>query len=181
MKNILLLLCILSSLSLHAQDIIFEDDFEGGTTFKTGWTATPGTEGIVDISTTAAFEGLNGVRIGKSSDGGFATNKLDLALDLSAYDQVELVFNILDFFNEDHDEDGLFLSDDGGSNWEPVFTFKPESWCDNQWGTYQPFDIDKLAAEAGLSLTANFVIRFQQYDNADFNGINDEDGFYIDN
>ncbi len=41
-------------------------------------------------------------------------------------------------------------------------------------------DIDALAAAHGLSLTAIFVIRFQQIGSGDFNTLGDEDGFIVD-
>jgi len=190
MKNLLLIAIMLCTTHLFAQDIIFEDGFEtdhdpetDGIQFHPNWTATPGTDGIVDISPSAKNEGLNGVRMGKSTDGGFATNTLDLTLDLSGYEQVELLFDIAELVDENHEEDGLFLSDDNGASWKQVHTFNPESWCNNQWGTYQPFDIDKLAADAGLSLNSQFKIRIQQHDNGDYNTKygSEGDGFYIDN
>jgi len=87
---------------------------------------------------------------------------------------------LYDLADETQIQDGLYFSDDGGLNFTKVYDFDPLSWC-NQWGSFPPFDVDKLAAANGLSLTSQFVIRFQQHDEHDFRGSPNIDGFYIDN
>ncbi|WP_375585357.1 putative Ig domain-containing protein [Cyclobacterium xiamenense] len=174
-------LCFVAS-SLYGQEVIFEDNFETGT-FGAQWTARPnidgGQNGIAEIFTNS--DGSSYVRLGKSSDaGGFTTNALDLNLDLAGQTDVELLFAIYNYYDETQDEDGLYMSDDGGSTFTKVFDFMPGSWCDLAWGSFPPLSISKLAADHGLNLNDQFVIRFQQYDNANFGTFGDEDGFYLD-
>ncbi len=186
MKNLLLIAIMLCSTHLFAQDIIFEDDFEAGTTFKAEWEEKPnltGADGVVEIDDLiGADESQFAAKIGKSLDGGVATNALDLHLDLSGQDQVELSFKILDFNDATDFEDGLYFSDDGGESFTKVYDFRAEDWADYIYGQFPPFDVDKLAEIYGLELTDKFVIRFQQYGDSDFNisNGNDGDGFYID-
>nr|WKN39680.1 T9SS type A sorting domain-containing protein [Tunicatimonas sp. TK19036] len=181
-RFILLLFATLSSYYLNAQ-VIFEDDFENGTEFKNAWTPRPSTNGRVEITEGSAANGQFGALIGKASDGDFETNALDLTLNLEPFSQVELSFDIRDIAEETHEQDGLYFSDDGGQSFVKVYNFLAEDWCNN-YGAFPPFDIDALAAANNLNLTSQFVIRIQQYDNADFNGgfqQGENDGFYIDN
>ena len=167
---------------VHGQ-IIFEDDFESEQ-FKSEWTVRAnldGVNGIVGIGRIGSSGSLN-VFLGKNSDaGGFTTNALDLKLDLSGINQAELSFSIYDFTEENHPEDGIFFSDNGGATFIKVFSFFPEEWCNELFGGFPPLDLDRLALENGLNLTDRFVIRFQQHDNADFRYSGDEDGIRIDN
>ncbi len=105
-------------------------------------------------------------------------------LDLSVVADSQLTFNyaIRDFAEEFHNIDGIYFSDDGGATFteEPVITFQSEQWI-NEYGARIPYDLDKLIEDAGLTLSNQFVIRFQQYDNADFNTSGDEDGITLDN
>ena len=169
----------------------FEDDFDNGF-YKGSWTwgnpaktmfpivnsAKP--TGFAKVLDQVGTNGTPGVRIGKICDDGLTANALDLHLNLAGKTDVYLSFLIKDFFEENNIQDGLFFSDDGGNTFEQVYTFYGADWC-NQWGEFPPFHVDGLAAAAGLEMTSTFIIRFQQYDNADFNTSSDEDGFDIDN
>ena len=95
------------------------------------------------------------------TSGTFATNNADLYLDLSGETDVELRFFWKEFGDEDHTQDGVFLSDDGGANFTKVFNLTGGSTTYSE----KVLDISALAAANSLSLTSNFVIRFQQYDN----------------
>ena len=176
------MLCFLSTYSLYGQ-VIFEDDFETGS-FKDGWIPREnitGTDGSVGVTPNTKFAGQYGAFIGKSSDGGFTTNALDLTLDLSGQSQVELSFQLYNNFDETQLQDGLYFSNDGGVNFTKVYDFDPTAWCIG-WAQFPPFDIDKLATANGLTLTSQFVIRIQQHGEDDFVGGSraSEDGFYID-
>jgi len=162
---------------IFSQTIIFEDNFEG-LTFGSQWTATSGIpNGIVDVANAVGFDGTRGVRMGKtSSAGGFVTNTLDLKLNLSGQNQVALTFKIHDRNDETQVEDGLYLSDNNGGIFKKVLAFLPSDWC-NQYGEFPPIDIDALAALNGLSLTSQFVIRFQHHGD---NTLPNNDGIYID-
>ncbi len=119
--------------------------------------------------------------MGKICDDGLTANALDLCLNLEGKSDVFLSFSISDNREENHEQDGLFFSNDGGQSFRQVYTFKPEDWCDNRWGAFPPFSVDRLAESVELDLTDRFVIRFQQYDDSDFVSGGDADGIIIDN
>lgn len=129
-----------------------------------------------------ASEGNWVMSLGRRNDGNTTTNAVDLHLNLFGENQVALNFWIRDFFNEDHDEDGVFFSDNGGRTFVKVFDFLPTLWNNNFWGKFPPLDVDRLAQEYGISLTDSFVIRFQQRGVNDFIGnfSNDRDGLIFD-
>ena len=166
--------------------VIFEDDFELGV-LKNEWTATPnfsGTDGIIEILDNIGTENSKGLRIGKTTDNsGFTENILDLRLDLTNYKHVAMSFEIADSYDGNDDKDGIYLSDNAGGDFIQVVSFKPEEWCNNRLSKHPPLDIDKLAALAGLNLTNEFIIRFHQRGDKDFNGNaeSNEDGFVLDN
>jgi len=176
----ILIFCLAVSLIANSQTIIFSDDFSSGS-FGLKWIATPGTpNGVVSINASIGSSG-NGVRMGKSiAGGGLATNTLDLVLDLSPYNNLDvaMTFDIQDRADESDQEEGIYFSDNGGASFTKVFSFNPSVWCDYDYGSFPPFDIDSLAAVNGLSLTSNFVIRFQQQCE---NKLPDNDGLYLDN
>ena len=60
--------------------------------------------------------------------------------------------------------------------------FTPGEWCNNIYGQHPPLDVDKLAFSAGLNLTAQFIIRFQQRGEDDFTGPSPTagDGIFLD-
>ena len=170
------------SQSLAQTNQIFFDDFEQGA-FKPEWTINPGApNGVIEVFAAPAHQGKYGVRMGKTTDGEYATNQLDLQLDLSAYKEVDLSFLIYDNFDETQEQDGIFFSDDGGKSFRKVCSFDPTHWADKIYGQLPPLDVDFLAAKYGLKLTHNFIIRFQQHGKDDFNGSADySDGIFLDN
>ena len=98
-----------------------------------------------------------------STNNNYAENHADLKLDLSGYTNVDLSFWWKDFGDENHANDGVYFSSNGGSTFTQVYTFTPASFG----ATYQQFvfDVDALCAANGLTMTNTFVVRFQQYDN----------------
>jgi hypothetical protein len=120
--------------------------------------------------------------MGRRCDGAFTTNALDLHLDLSTQSNVEMSFWIKDWFDETDADDGIYFSDDAGDSFKKVLDFKPGEWCDNLFGQHPPLDVDKLADNAGLNLTNQFIIRFQQRGEDDFIGGSSVagDGFVLD-
>jgi len=165
--------------------IIFEDDFELGS-LKSEWIATPnliGNDGIIEVRDRGGVGNSKAVILGKSADtDGFTVNVLDLQLDLSSYQNVAMSFSIADFYDGNDDIDGIYFSDDGGANFEQVVNFQTEQWCNNELSKHPTLDVDKLAATAQLSLTNQFVIRFQQRGEDDFSGSNETaaDGLLLD-
>jgi len=171
-------------------NIIFSDGFETGELDPDFWTARPnldGANGIIEVTTASgvAVGGQFGVRIGKALDerGQFTLNALDLTLNLTGFNQVFLDFWIQDYRDETHVQDGIYFSDDGGASFTKVWDFDPEQWCSG-YGQHPPLNLSQLANSNGLGLTEKFVIRFQQYDDADFRTntaqTNDMDGFALD-
>ncbi len=187
MKNLLLLIVLTYTCNLcFAQARLpFYDNFESGALNPIWWTAHAnlnGANGVVDVQNRIGIDQTIGVRMGKTSDqGGFTLNSIDLKLNLSGENDVELAFVIADQFDESQIEDGLFFSDDGGRSFVKVLDFWPHEWCDRLFGQHPPIDVDELAGRHGLRLNSNFVIRFQQNGQHNFSGGGGaEDGFYLD-
>jgi hypothetical protein len=174
----------------------FSDDFEV-LTFGSAWTwsfadqtntlATIPTRpsNIVDITSGVGFNNSRGVRMGRAcSDGsatsdGFATNALDLHLNLAGQTEVAMTFKINDRSDDTQADDALYFSDDGGVTFVKVFGFDFSN-TDNAYTDYT-IDINSLAASNNLNLTSQFIVRFQQHgdgalpSNAEIN-----DGIYLD-
>jgi hypothetical protein len=172
----------------------FSDDFNSGT-FKKSWqqriaygSAIPGRSitnpmGLVEVENQSGVDGTPGVRMGRicNSSGTpiYVTNALDLHLNLDSVQNADLTFWIAKYWDDNHVDDGIYFSDDGGNNFTKVLNLLPEEWCPNTFGQHPPVDIDALADFYGLNLTAEFVIRFQQTGDKDFTGVGD--GFFLDN
>ena len=173
----------------------FSDDFET-TALGAAWTwAFPddtgadgtvrpgGRVGIVSSVQDVVNAGRSGTRalaLGRLRDRSWTTNAADLHLNLAGETDVELSFWVRDFYDETEAFDGIFFSDDGGATFIRVFSFETSLWKDDAWGQFPPIDVDELAAQYGLNLTSQFIIRFQQYGYGDFNLTSWEDGLLID-
>ncbi|MEW5924263.1 MAG: PKD domain-containing protein, partial [Candidatus Zixiibacteriota bacterium] len=95
------------------------------------------------------------------TSGTYAQNEAWLRLNLAGKSDVDLTFWWKEFGDEDHTQDGVFFSDNGGSTFVKVRNLTGGTT------TYQQIllSVDGLASTYGLSLTSTFVIKFQQYDN----------------
>jgi hypothetical protein len=127
-----------------------------------------------------------GVLFAKRCDDGFATNALDLHLNLVGASGVKLTFDLKSWDDEKHPEDGVFFSNDGGNTFKKVFNFAFDLLPAFQWQVNFPqngLNVDALAAANGLAFTKNFVIRFQQHDDGDLGngGSVGADGLILDN
>lgn len=181
--------CVLSFLlagtsltgSLKAQQVIFSDDFENGS-FRPEWELQVGQpNGVIEVTPEVSLQGKYAARLGKSTDNAHTLNRLDLKLDLSLPQQVFLNLLIYNNHEETHVQDGIFLSTDGGSNFEKIFDFKFEDWVEKRPGSLPPINISALARKKGMTLSTRTVIRFQQYGKDDFTGSEDfSDGIYLD-
>lgn len=139
------------------------------------------TTGIVEV-VSLDDQGEKAVRLGSLTDKVYTTNALDLYVNLEMQEQATLSFSILDHYDETHEQDGLFFSNDGGLHFTKVYDFDPANWDNQRLGRIHPLNIKKLAEAKGIALTKDFVIRFQQYDDDDFEGTRTiSDGFYLDN
>ena len=139
------------------------------------------TNGFIEVTDwdQAQNTGTYALRMGGRSDGTSFTNAADLHLDLSNYSQVQLEFAFKDFAGENSNDDAIYFSDDGGETFSKIFQLFPESYPNNQFQSFN-LDIDSLAFDKNLSLSSQFIIRWQQNADADFNISGDEDGFFID-
>jgi len=166
--------------------VIFSDDFESGTTFKSQWTPRPGSnKGLVTIATSLGntyipCNGNYGAAMGLSGDlsGTTTFNYLDLSLNLAGKTKVMLSFSLKDADNG-YTENGILFSDDGGDTFSEstFFQFKLDEYGDDVCGQFPPIDIAKVS---GLQLTSTFVIRFRSRHFKDFNTAGGRDGLMID-
>ncbi len=187
----------LDNVTVFVQKIIYNDqfpfldDFENTFDLSNVWTRSFPTQtsilatdpnrplNIIKIGSAIGVGGSRGVRMGKDCADGFSTNALDLHLDLSGGSDYELTFDLQDRSDETQADDGLYFSNDGGITFKKVFDFNPSLWCDDNYGTFPPFDIDALADSVQLGgLSSRFVIRFQQHGSST---LPNNDGFYLDN
>ncbi|MCP9235451.1 hypothetical protein [Lewinella sp. JB7] len=123
--------------------------------------------------------------LGKRCDqtGVFTSAAADLHLNLADKQDVILDFFINNYRDETHIPDGLYLSTNGGDSFSKIWSFDPSTWCVGI-GQHPPLNLSRLANSVGLSLTDRSVLRFQQFDDADFSQgryVGEGDGFALDN
>ena len=167
----------------------FYEDFEGetwspalsvGNTLNTNPRQSPSPFGVVEVFSYDEQQ-RQVVRLGSRYDKHYAANALDLYADLSSQAEVELSFKLLNNLDETHPQDGIYFSPDGGQHFTKVFDFDLEPWRKKEFGAYPPINVSRLARQHGIPLTSRFVIRFQQYDDSDFEGSRlTSDGIYLD-
>ena len=129
------------------------------------------------------YDSLRGnvLRMGSQYDKQPTTNTLNLRVDLSSQKEVELLFRILNNYDETHPQDGIFFSSDGGQHFTKVFSFNLEAWREKKFGAYPPVSVNRLAQQHQIPLTSQFIIRFQQHDDDDFEGSRlSSDGILLD-
>lgn len=125
--------------------------------------------------------GNRAIRLGTTTDRCYTTNALDLYIQLADHPHAALSFRYMDHFDETHEQDGVFFSDDNGKSFKKVFSFDGDQWTDKEFGAFTSLSISQLARAQGIRLTDTFVIRFQQHDNDDFIGTRTiSDGIYLD-
>jgi hypothetical protein len=138
----------------------FYDGFESGT-LGADWTVQTTNEGRVQVSADYAYSGTYSLLLDDyKTDPIYSTAAAILTIDLSGQSQVDLDFWCRDFLDEDHIDDGLFLSDDDGANWYKIFSFDtvPGFW------RHYIIDLDEEAANHSLAFNDHFQIKFQSYD-----------------
>lgn len=139
--------------------------FEGGAVDQY-WTLYEGAEGRIQVTTanTPHSGAYHLVMDDHTNGGSYSQNEAWLQLNLAGESQVDLDFWWKEFGDETHSQDGVYLSDDGGASFVKVLDLNGSSTSNNVWYNHT-LDLDAEAAGAGLSLTSNFVVKFQQYDN----------------
>ncbi|MFC2111520.1 C25 family cysteine peptidase, partial [Bacteroidota bacterium] len=116
---------------------------------------------IVSTSTKTPHLGNYHLTMDASLGGAYYTNQAKLHLDLSSESDVQLSFWWKDFGDENHTEDGIYFSDDGGDNFVKVKSLQDTS----HFWMQKNLNVDALCQANNLSLSSSFVINFQQYDN----------------
>jgi len=139
----------------------YSTGFESGS-FDQYWeTYSSNSEGRIQITTAYTPRGTYHLAMDDNLNGGqYAQNEAWLKVNLAGAGDVDLSFWWKEHSDETHTQDGVFLSDNGGSSFTKVYNLTGTSTYTNV-----NLDIDALAASNGLSLTSTFVIKFQQYDN----------------
>ncbi|MCA8919219.1 MAG: putative Ig domain-containing protein, partial [Planctomycetes bacterium] len=109
--------------------------------------------------------------VGIDFPNGQATGAIDFLLDLSAFNATSnsliLEFQWLDNGDETQNDDGVFVSVDGGTTWINLVDLAPASFANNTWSTVVA-DVSAALTAATLNYTNQFVIRFQAGDNVPF-------------
>ena len=142
----------------------YSTGFEGGS-LDQYWTVYTGTVGRVQVtSANTPHSGGYHLTMDCTVNGTYSQNEAWLKLNLSGESQVDLDFWWKEFGDETHTQDGVYFSNNGGASFVKVLDLNGASYTNNTWQNFT-VDVDAAAAGAGLSLTSNFVIKFQQYDN----------------
>jgi hypothetical protein len=154
--------------------IPFSDGFEGGN-LGGAWAVETDYEGRLRVGSDHPHAGSYSLLLDdeSGSDGDFYSHaSAILTLDLSGQSQVELGFWWGEFSDENHTDDGLFISDDYGDTWYQAFSFNDGVYTYTQ----ATIDLDAQTNAAGMSYNDHFLIKFQFYDNYPV----DSDGYAID-
>lgn len=118
----------------------------------------------------------NYLQMDVSNSGNWNKNQADLHIDLSSGQLVDLNFKFKDYDDEFQASDGIYFSNNGGTSFTKVYSINADNYTDNTWYSFS-LPVEILAEQHNLTLTNQFVIRFQQYDNYRANS----DGFVFDN
>jgi hypothetical protein len=142
-------------------DFPFYDGFESGS-LGTGWSISTSDHGNVRLGTGYPHNGSYSVELDADPYYGFQTASLILTIDLEGILNAELDFWWREFDDENHPEDGVFISSDNGTNWYQILSFNngPSSFREDI------IDLDAAAAGNGISFTDHFKIMFRFYDDS---------------
>lgn len=139
-------------------------DFESGTlpdSMTAQVTSSGGSSGRVQVSSSDPFNGSYALALDTDISGNFTQQAAVLMVDLNGQSDVELNFWVKEYGDENHAPDGVFISDDNGTTFTQILSLNnfPATYVNIQ------IDLDEAAANAGLTLTDQFLIKFQSYDN----------------
>jgi hypothetical protein len=143
-----------------AQAIIAKFPYSNG--FEAGqlgaeWTVTTVYAGRVQVSNADAYGGIYSLQLDAADfSSPDAQAAAILNIDLSGQSQVVLDFWWREFYDENHLEDGVFISPNG-LDWYAVLSFNdgPTTW------RHERIDLRSEAERYGLSLNDHFQIKFQ--------------------
>jgi len=140
------------------------------------WTTAVTGNGRVQVTTAnGPHGGTRHLTMDDATSGGYSQTEARLRLDLTGQTQVGLTFWWKEFGDENHTQDGVYFSSNGGTSYVKVLSLNGQSYTNNTWQLMN-LDLDALAAANGLSLTSTFVVKLQQYDDYPIN----TDGFAFD-
>ncbi len=140
---------------------IFADGFESGS-LGSAWSTFTTKQGRVAVGLAYPYSGTYSTLLDNSTSGGsYSTAAIILTQNLSSSTGINLDFWWREFSDENHTQDGVFISDDFGVTWHNVLSFN------NGPATFRNdlIDISAAAAANGLALNDHFQIKFQFYDN----------------
>ncbi len=143
-----------------AASVPFSDTFDSGS-LGTGWTTETTANGRVRVDTSYPFSGSHSVLLDADPARTYSHASIILTLNLSGHSQATLDFWWREFNDENHNDDGVFISDDLGETWHRALSFNGGP---NEF-THSVIDLDVAAAENGLRFNDHFQIKFQFYDN----------------
>ena len=165
-------------------------DFEEGvlpTSMTTSVTTAGTATGRAQVEAKNAHNGDYALHLDTDSGGasiytaGYTTQAATLFLDMSAVTDAELSFWIGRHNDEYHSEqDGLFISDDGGATYSQIFTFHESRPQYHNYYYKYSVDLSDVIASRGMTLTQNILLKFQSYDNGPISNAYESDGFSID-
>ncbi|MEO1335692.1 MAG: S8 family serine peptidase, partial [Myxococcota bacterium] len=96
-------------------------DFESGALDEFWSTETSASVGRIQVTGANGPRGSSHLTMDVTTNGNYNTNEARLHLDLSGQTQVDLAFWWKEFSDEDDEDDGVFLSDDGGATFVKVY------------------------------------------------------------
>lgn len=118
------------------------------------------------IVTTAAYPPPAGgnyfMMMDVSTGSNYNHNTADLHLNLNGLNNLMLSFAGRSFGNENHPENGIWCSDDGGASFVKVLSITDT----NTYWLQKHLNLSAILQSNGLTPSQQFVIRFSQYDNS---------------
>jgi hypothetical protein len=188
---LLVTLCVLSKES-YAQvtfyaPIPYTTGFESGTLDANWFTTSSATGGRIQIwnSTSLTWNSITAVAhtdslwlgLDNSPGGTYITNEAWFGLNLNGKTNVRFGFWWAEWNDELEPEDGVYISDNGGTTFTKVIDLNGPSYTDLQWNGFD-VSLDSINTLYSLNFTSTYVIKLQQRDNYYFAGGND--GFLFD-
>ena len=142
-------------------------DFESGSLpdfMSAEITTNSGATGRVEVLSRYPATGAYGVEVDTicpANCGPFTRQAVIMSVDLAGLTDVELDFWLREFDDENHAEDGVFISDDGGANYQRIYSFNDHPNAFSQI----TLDLDVETTNVGMNFVDGFLIKFQGYDN----------------
>lgn len=176
--------------SAYAQTYVpapYYTGFESGS-LGPEWTATSSQSGVnIEViqsgtlvwstETALSYAGNYFLGMDYGTGGAYNLNQADLHLNLNGSSNLRFEFQWAEWNDETEAQDGIYVSDDGGTSFVKVLDLNGASYTDLAY-THFDMSLDSINAVHGLSFTSQYIIRLQQYDNYYFAGGND--GFLFD-